>query len=203
MSTSKRPLDSLRGAGLAALLLAATGCANFTPLASKRTLDDGSTWLTYDSSRRGTIIIPATSAGKYRFCAEPSPDVALVLASKLKANGKVAKGAEATTEMDMSASAVELAGRNHSVLLARDAMFRLCEASLNNSFSSTEYLELFNKILQMTLSIAATDAENAKERAELATSVKEQLQRMQSLPEQTPAETRRFQDTIDSLKSIR
>ncbi|MGE8231976.1 MAG: hypothetical protein ACN6OR_01240 [Stenotrophomonas sp.] len=203
MSTSKRPFNGVGRAGLAALLLATAGCANFTPLASKRTLDDGSTWLTYDSSRRGTIIIPATSAGKYRFCAEPSPDVALVLASKLKASGKATKGAEAGTEMDMSASAMELAGRNHSVLLARDAMFRLCEASLNNAFSSTEYLELFNQILQMTTSIATADAENAKARVALATSLKEQLQRMPALSEQTPAETKMIQDTLESLKSIR
>ena len=59
--------------------LTLVGCTTFTPPAHQKELKNGTIWLTYDASRRGTIVVPINTDTPYRFCAEPVPDVAEVV----------------------------------------------------------------------------------------------------------------------------
>lgn len=80
--------------------------------------------------------------------------MALTLANKVKGG----KG-EASGEIDLSATAVELAGRTQTVLVAREAMFRLCEATMNGYISAEDYPKYFDRILA-TVELIARETEN-------------------------------------------
>ena len=70
-----------------ALLL--SGCAALQPSTSVHTVATSQpTFIDMDASRRGVIIIPPADGRGYRFCAEPSPDVALETVTRILAEAK-------------------------------------------------------------------------------------------------------------------
>lgn len=134
-------------------VLFCTGCANFTPPLSKRQIPaEGTFWLTYDASRRGTLI--AMDQGKIsRSCAEPAPDIARSFSNIFgslsdRSTNKQGTGAALT------ASVTPLPGRNDLVLLAREALFRLCEARGNQDISRERYADIFEDVLEHVKAIA-------------------------------------------------
>lgn len=138
--------------------LTLVGCTTFTPPAHQKELKNGTIWLTYDASRRGTIVVPINTETPYRFCAEPVPDVALTLANKIKLGVKQpANDISANGSVDLGAVASVLNGRTETVLLAREAMFRLCEASLNGAIPKEKYTEHFGAILKLVEELVALD----------------------------------------------
>lgn len=138
--------------------LTLAGCTTFTPPAHQKELKNGTIWLTYDASRRGTIVVPINTETPYRFCAEPVPDVALTLANKIKLGVKQpANDISANGSVDLGAVASVLNGRTETVLLAREAMFRLCEASLNGAIPKEKYTEHFGAILKLVEELVALD----------------------------------------------
>ncbi|MEG1929488.1 MAG: hypothetical protein RR090_12890 [Niameybacter sp.] len=138
--------------------LTLVGCTTFTPPAHQKELKNGTIWLTYDASRRGTIVVPINTDTPYRFCAEPVPDVALTLANKIKLGVKQpANDISANGSVDLGAVASVLNGRTETVLLAREAMFRLCEASLNGAIPKEKYTEHFGAILKLVEELVALD----------------------------------------------
>ena len=96
--------------------LTLVGCTTFTPPAHQKELNNGTIWLTYDASRRGTIVVPINTDTPYRFCAEPVPDVALTLANKIKLGVKQpANDISANGSVDLGAVASVLNGRTETV----------------------------------------------------------------------------------------
>lgn len=142
------------------LLLLLPGCANLSPLVSQKPIAaNGSAWLTYDASRRGTLIV--SQDGKIvRSCAEPAPDTAYSFANSLKGSLSTPGGSEASGDASVNATALALAGRDNLVLLARESLFRLCEARANGDISEKRYADIFQDVLQQIKEIAA--AERAK-----------------------------------------
>lgn len=123
-----------------------SGCANFSPLTSVRPLPgNGSYWMTYDSSRRGTYV-STDAQGKRRICAEPAPDTAYNFSNKLEAAAKSPE-VEASAKAELAASALALAGRDRTVLAAREALFRLCEAQSNGDLKTGEYFDGFQEVM--------------------------------------------------------
>lgn len=138
--------------------LTLVGCITFTPPAHQKELKNGTIWLTYDASRRGTLVVPISTKTSYHFCAEPVPDVALTLANKIKLGVKQpANDISANGSVDLGAVASALNGRTETVLLAREAMFRLCEASLNGAIPKEKYTEHFGAILKLVEELVALD----------------------------------------------
>lgn len=73
--------------GLFMLLVLVSGCASFTSPARKHILEEGKTyWFDYTADRRGAILITKHEVGNIAICAEPSPDVALQIIDKFKAD---------------------------------------------------------------------------------------------------------------------
>jgi hypothetical protein len=152
--------------GLASLFV--TGCANVSPPSSTTQIENGkSYWMSYDASRRGSIVISNGSVSKS--CSEPAPDVALSFVNTLKGTlakpgGLSAEGVDAS----FNATALALAGRDDVVLLAREALFRVCEAHLNGSLRDSDVKPLFNDVFQQVKEIAVAQAQNSKSKAEAA-----------------------------------
>lgn len=140
-------------------------CANLYPPSTKKEIDASTSyWISYDASRRGALVVPRSS--DIRSCAEPAPDVGLTFVNSLKGNltkpdGTAVTGAEATA----SATVVALAGRNEVVLLAREALFRICEASLNGTVSDGEVKPLIELVFTKVSEIAKDRAKEAKANA--------------------------------------
>jgi hypothetical protein len=145
-------------------LVLLNGCANLTSPARHHEIDSTKTiWLDYDASRRGALITPNNK--KLKTCSEPSPDVALTLISKLEATIKDKSGLDATAKAEFNASVVELGKRTQMVMFLREALFRLCEQSLNNDFSKTEILDSYNKVIAAAIDIVEKDKLDAKAKA--------------------------------------
>lgn len=142
-------------------ILLLTGCANFTPpISQKPVIQNGSQWLTYDASRRGTLLV-AENGRITRSCAEPAPDTATSYANSLKGTLKTPGGTSAeSVDAAINSTALALAGRDNLVLLAREALFRLCEARANGDISTKRYADIFQDVLEQIKQIS--EAEKAK-----------------------------------------
>jgi len=140
------------------------GCASFTSPARKHELDASKPyWIDYDAYRRGALFIPmSTAQGKvFRTCAEPPPDVAMQLADKFTGkggNGEIS--AEASAEI--SQNAIQLAQRTQTIQFLKEALFRLCEMSLNMQLTSDRVSELYNKVLESAKSMAEAEKFSAE-----------------------------------------
>lgn len=151
-----------KSALIAATALALSGCANLTPPATQRPLaQEGTHWITYDSSRRGTLL--AVENGKVvRSCAEPAPDTAYSFTNSFTGSVKKPEGPEAEVDLALNATALALAGRDNVVLLAREALFRLCEARANNDISQAQYDAQFSAVLTQIKEISDTNKVRAE-----------------------------------------
>lgn len=142
-----------------------TGCTNFYPPVSKRYISDNqSYWLNYDASRRGSLVI--SHDGKIRSCSEPAPDVALSFVNELNASQKAPTGTTgASADATLNATALALAGRNEVVLLARESLFRICEANLNGAISNTDVAKLYELVFDKVLALSKEQATISKSQA--------------------------------------
>jgi hypothetical protein len=153
-------------------LFSLQGCANLTSPARMRAIKKNQAyWFDYDASRRGAILLSRKTDGfNMAMCAEPSPDVALEFANKILVEAQ-AKGVDAKVQGEFSSDVVELAKRSQTIMFLREAMFRLCEQSLNNKFTSQEVLKLYEMVINTSLKFA--EAELADKQADLARQVKD------------------------------
>ena len=143
-------------------------CANLYPPSTKKEIDSNkSHWISYDASRRGALVVPRTS--NIRSCSEPAPDVGLTFVNTLKGSLNNPDGTSVTgVDAAANATVVALAGRNEVVLLAREALFRICEASLNGTIKEEDVAPLIRTVFTEVARIATAQAENSKGKAEEA-----------------------------------
>lgn len=145
--------------GLATIVVALTvvlaGCNTFTPPSQmKPVTDDGVYWMSYNSDRRGAIVVRGDS--KIKICSEPAPDTASSFESELK----VVKQEVAEASGKAGQSVVILPGRNSTVLTLREALYRLCELSLNRSDVPPERLmDAYDKVITAVTQYANAEAQ--------------------------------------------
>lgn len=152
----KMPL--LAASSIAVLL---SGCANLTSPAREHSLDASKQyWFDYDATRRGAIMVP--DSAKIKMCSEPSPDAALNLISKLEASLEKTGVGKAEGSAEFNASVVKLAERTQMVMFLREALYRLCEQSLNQQFTKEEVLSAYDKVIDTAKAIADADRDKAK-----------------------------------------
>lgn len=144
------------------------GCANISSPSSSKEIDiKKSYWMSYDASRRGSIII--SNGTNTKSCSEPAPDVALSFVNTLKGSLTTPDGLSAQgVEASFNATALALAGRDDVVLLAREALFRICEANMNGALADNEVKSLFSEVFTQVKEIALAQAESSKSKAEAA-----------------------------------
>lgn len=144
-----------------ALLLAfsATSCASFTSPARVHKLEAGSSyWFDYEGTRRGMILVSATdNAGRpaIRSCAEPSPDVAIAFSGGGEASGSQVGSVKVSAEGNGRQTINELGERTQMVMFFREALFRVCEISLNQNLDSAQISSLYKEIIQTALRLGS------------------------------------------------
>lgn len=154
-------------ASIAALLFL-SGCAALQPSTSVHTVATSQpTYIDMDASRRGVVIIPR-SDGSYQFCAEPSPDIALETVTKILAEAKTSDSStvDAKAEAEFRTAVVQLSRTATSLRFLREAMYRVCEQSINNHLSADQVTKLYEVALLTSLKLAEADL--AKNQTELA-----------------------------------
>lgn len=147
------------------LVLYLCGCSAFFPPAEKNELKSGAYWLNYDAERRGAVILPKD--GDYQYCAEPAPDVARSLINKIQADIK--DRGNGSIESDVNA--IELAGRTNTVLIAREALYRLCEININKSLSGAEVVKMFDATISMISEVVKAEGARSNAKAAAANAV--------------------------------
>ncbi len=179
---------------MAPMLVFLAGCGN---LQSQKRAELSPSGLT---ARTGEFVtLPAqlrtlsvrTGGSDYVSCAEPGPDVAMSDTFKFIAGISQDKSAEASdgvaetsssssrksainSELQTTTAALELAGRTQTVLLAREFLFRTCEAAANKWIDNAAVKENHQKIIDGVLKLIETDntkADTAKTKAETAAAV--------------------------------
>ena len=146
-----------------------SACANFSPLTKRteipRVAEGHAQWLTYDSSRRGTLVLYDKENDRLMSCAEPAPDTGFSFDNSAKLSGS-SGSTTIGAEVAFAATLVALAGRDNLVLMTRESMFRLCEARANGFISNTQYNERFGKLLDQIVKIAEAVQQESAERQE-------------------------------------
>ncbi|EIM31788.1 hypothetical protein LepocDRAFT_00005300 [Leptothrix ochracea L12] len=132
-------------------------------------------------------ITNKTSKGSYISCAEPGPDVAMSDTFKLIAgittdtsssinngNGSSASAGNKTglnNDLQTSTAALELAGRTQTVLLAREFLYRTCEAASNGWIKDEAVARAHESILKNITDLIDTDKKKAETTAAIAGAV--------------------------------
>jgi hypothetical protein len=97
-----------------------------------------------------------------RVLAEQSPDAALGVVSEFVAKGSYS-GITAEASAKVTETIAELGKRTQTVMVLREALYRLNELGMNNSqMSNADIKELYEKILATATDIAKADLEEAK-----------------------------------------
>ena len=131
-----RGLSSL-SAWIPTLVSLFTGCATLTRPARVHPLKPNAPYLTdYHASRRGAILLQRPDGKGMMYCAEPSPDVAYNSVLSLVASVQVQNpNVDASTQLNFQQSVVELAQRAETIQFLREALYRLCEQTINGTMS--------------------------------------------------------------------
>lgn len=141
--------------------LLAPGCRSFSkPATSQQIATDQGHWFHYDATRRGGVALP--DANKMKLIAEPAPDAALEVVGELVAKLQTEK-ANADLQAKISEKIVELGQVTERVKFLREALYRLAEASNNSALDSATVKALFEKVVDVSATIAK--AEEAQARA--------------------------------------
>jgi hypothetical protein len=175
---------------LLVLAIALSGCSHLlsqkqAELApSRETLGLGET-LTLPAQLRTTTI--KKKPGDFISCSEPAPDVALsdtfklitgITADVAQTASSAASAASSSTsstgkrtfnnELQSNTTALELAGRTQTVLLAREFLFRTCEAASNGWLDSKAVVMAHRGALDQITGMVAADRQKAETAGVLA-----------------------------------
>lgn len=147
------------------VIIAIQGCSLIQPNATVlKNVDESTDVVVYPAALRGAYIF---KKGKtVHVCAEPVPDVALENLQKLSANlnAKLTSGDEGgiNVSSEISTKIIELAGRTELLLLTRELLYRVCELEGNRNIDSNAAEELYSRVMDLVLEIAAADKTQAE-----------------------------------------
>lgn len=145
---------------LTACAAALTGCNTFTPPSQMKSVkEDGVYWMSYNSDRRGAMVVRGSA--QMKVCAEPAPDTA----SNFESEIKLVKKEVGEASGNAGQSVVILPGRNSTVLTLREALYRLCELSVNRAdVPPDRIMSAYDKVITAVTQYANAEAqiENAK-----------------------------------------
>ncbi|HEY9720107.1 MAG TPA: hypothetical protein V6C69_21690 [Trichormus sp.] len=152
-------------AALAAIpVLLLSGCATLTSPARIHPLTPNAPYIAdMDASRRIAILLPRPDGKGVMYCAEPSPDVAYNSVISLVASIQLQNpSVDASTQLQFQQSVVELAQRTETIQFLREALYRLCEQSLNGTMSQASVQQEYDNALKTALALAEADLVKAQ-----------------------------------------
>ena len=161
---------SLLLAAVGALSLA--GCAVAPSVRVHPLTASQPTVIDLDASARAIIMIPKANGAGMAVCSEPSPDVAMSAVASMLAQVKLDNpNVDVQTKLDFQTAVIDLARKSQFINFQREALFRLCEQGMNQNLSSEQIFVLYQQVMQTSLKLA--EAELAKNKADLAKSLKD------------------------------
>ena len=157
--------------GLLTALTVLAGCRTFTPPARSHDLSNHITWMEYDATRRGVLLVQDKDKnGKdiTRIVSEPSPDAALGVVSEFVAKASYG-GISADASAKVTETIAELGKRTQTIMFLRECMYRLNEMEANHDgFEKPEMLRLYMKVIEAAIELAKTDANDSARAREIA-----------------------------------
>ena len=144
---------------LAVPVMLLAGCASLTRPARVHVLQPNAPYLAdFDASRRSAILLPRPDGKGMMYCAEPSPDVAYNSVLSLVATVQLQNpSVDASTQLSFQQSVVELAQRTETIQFLREALYRLCEQTLNGTMSQAAVEQQYDTALKTALALAQAD----------------------------------------------
>lgn len=124
-------------------------------------------WAHYDPTQRQTLM-HVDEEGKIKVLAEQSPDAGLSrnfeLNPKVKVEGKVDVEVLIKTQAELA----KLTNRTTSLMITREALYRLSEAYFNGAVTTEKYVELYKEIINQSAKLVEQEAKLEAERAKTA-----------------------------------
>lgn len=112
----------------------------------------------YDASRRGSLIIHnfEDSKSPIKILSEPPPDAIIAFTSAIKNSFELNGQFNTSQSLQFTQAISELTKRNTTIVILRDALYRLNEFNFNNPnlLSKEEYIKEFEKILELVEKIS-------------------------------------------------
>lgn len=136
---------------LAMALLA--GCANLQTVSRRTTFPNHERPMAIHLDAQQRLVIRAGE----RYCAEPSPDALAAYASSLGLGLTSPGEGAASTALALQGSAASIGLRTQSITLMRDALFRLCEASMNRTVNDLQVAEFLRRSQDLTAVVLAIE----------------------------------------------
>ena len=158
-----------RNAVLIALVGTLTsGCAAFTSPARMHPIaEDSDYWFDYAAERRGALLV-AQESGR-QVCAEPSPDVALSVVSKLNLSAELPEDSvKAKAESETRQEVIQLAQRSQMLMFLRESLYRLCELSINQDLDEEQVLKQYEKVIVTAYQMAEVEMTKEQRKIEEA-----------------------------------
>lgn len=138
------------------------GCSSLTSPARLHKLEPGSSyWFDYDASRRGTVLTTSADANGrtiVKACSEPAPDIAyqMIAEAQLKLSQPTTQSASVGGSGAQAAQV--LSERSQMVLFFREALFRVCEISMNQQIPPADLAKLYESIIHTALRLGSDKA---------------------------------------------
>lgn len=166
-----------------ALVLTMFSCARHRPIFKNFKSEQGNYSISYDASKRGSIISIDKDGKIDKILAEVQPDVALSNAIDFTSKLKKGESFDAEQITKITESLTILGERTAAVNILRDALFRLEEHCINfpNHCNDDKYWSKFESILNTIKEIQITSQVQAKEKTVQSQLKLEQLKKEERL----------------------
>lgn len=190
---------------LVILIMTLLVAACSTPPARKEVFDLSNgkvVWVDYAAERRGAILFPESAVGKIKLCAEPFPDIAMNLANKIGATGELSTpnsqlNGSGSFSDDFKRDVVQLSKKSQSILFLREALYRLCELSINSSLTEVKAEILYKEVMK-----AAVELYRTENKEELLNQRESEINRKDSEIEKTKDEVISLREDQKKLQQV-
>ncbi len=139
--------------GLAATILAVTGCANMNTIGRQTTLPSQEGKAVHLDIQQRLLVV--NNAGK--FCSEPSPDALAAFAAAVGISASAPTQGAISAAGGGNSTAASVGLRTQSITLMRDALYRMCEAYANGQLGDAEVMTLLSRSQDLTAAILAIE----------------------------------------------
>ena len=118
-------------------------------------VSDQNHWWREDAD--GTVTNGVATSAYVKFCAEPSPDALSAIAASFGLSFSKPEAVDLAQSFSLAEGAGSIGLRTQSIQLMRDAMYRLCEASINDELNSIALQTLMRRLHSSMVVILAIE----------------------------------------------
>lgn len=160
-------------------------------------------WAHYDPTKRQALMFIDT-AGNIKILAEQSPDAGLSRSFELSPKVKIEGAVDVEVLIKTQAELAKLTNRTTSLMITREALYRLSEAYFNGAVGTNRFVELYKEIIYQArnLVLEETKLEEAKaktaqaeaEKARIAAELEKEKMKHLNLKKEEPKKEEKKED---------